>query len=86
MKKLSVILTLILIIFVGYYVYNEYLKKVETNPYENTLRDYSNQVLETIKKGNIPHKHDVVAMIWTNEEGSLYPPAIMVSGMCAEQL
>lgn len=43
------------------------------------------EVLETIKKENIPHKHDVVAMIWTNEEGSLYPPAIMVSGMLCKK-
>ena len=30
---------------------------------------------------NIPHKHDITAMIWTNEEGSLYPPAMMASGI-----
>ena len=28
-----------------------------------------------------PHKHPLTAMIWTNEEGSLYPPAMMVSGI-----
>ena len=31
--------------------------------------------------GKIPHKHNLVAMIWTNEEGSLYPPAMMCSGI-----
>jgi len=39
------------------------------------------EVLETIVAENIPHRHDITAMIWTNEEGSLYPPAMMVSGI-----
>lgn len=39
------------------------------------------EVLETIAEQNIPHKHPVTAMIWTNEEGSLYPPAMMSSGV-----
>lgn len=39
------------------------------------------EVLETIAAENIPHKHPITAMIWTNEEGSLYPPAMMVSGI-----
>lgn len=39
------------------------------------------EVLTTIAKDNIPHKHNVAAMIWTNEEGSLYPPAMMSSGV-----
>ena len=39
------------------------------------------EVLETIVEKKIPHKHPITAMIWTNEEGSLYPPAIMTSGM-----
>ena len=39
------------------------------------------EVLETVAAENIPHKHDLVAMIWTNEEGSLYPPAMMCSGI-----
>lgn len=39
------------------------------------------EVLEAIKAGNIPHKHPVTAMIWTNEEGALYPPAMMCSGI-----
>ena len=39
------------------------------------------EVLETVVKENIPHKHPLTAMIWTNEEGSLYPPAMMVSGI-----
>ncbi len=68
MKKLSVILTLILIIFVGYYVYNEYFKKVETNPYENTLRDYSNQVLETIKNNNYLLETTKIDTDWLNSK------------------
>ena len=39
------------------------------------------EVLETVAEHHIPHKHPLTAMIWTNEEGSLYPPAMMVSGI-----
>jgi N-carbamoyl-L-amino-acid hydrolase len=39
------------------------------------------EVLETIVLEKIPHRHPITAMIWTNEEGSLYPPAMMVSGV-----
>ena len=39
------------------------------------------EVLETVVAENIPHKHPLTAKIWTNEEGSLYPPAMMVSGI-----
>lgn len=39
------------------------------------------EVLETVVAENIPHKHPLTAMVWTNEEGSLYPPAMMVSGI-----
>ncbi|MFM2480950.1 Zn-dependent hydrolase [Celerinatantimonas sp. YJH-8] len=39
------------------------------------------EVLETVVEQNIPHQHPLTAMIWTNEEGSLYPPAMMVSGI-----
>lgn len=39
------------------------------------------EVLETIVDQNIPHRHPITAMIWTNEEGSLYPPAMMSSGV-----
>lgn len=45
------------------------------------------EVLETVVNDKIPHKHPLTAMIWTNEEGSLYPPAMMVSGIvCNEYL
>ena len=39
------------------------------------------EVLETVVEQKIPHKHPLTAMIWTNEEGSLYPPAMMCSGI-----
>lgn len=39
------------------------------------------EVLETVAEQKIKHKHPLTAMIWTNEEGSLYPPAMMVSGI-----
>lgn len=37
--------------------------------------------LETVAAEKIPHKHPLTAMVWTNEEGSLYPPAMMCSGI-----
>jgi N-carbamoyl-L-amino-acid hydrolase len=39
------------------------------------------EVLETVADQKIPHRHPLTAMIWTNEEGSLYPPAMMASGI-----
>lgn len=39
------------------------------------------EVLETVANNNIPHKHPLTACIWTNEEGSLYPPVMMCSGI-----
>ena len=39
------------------------------------------EVLETVVEQDIPHRHPLTAMIWTNEEGSLYPPAMMCSGI-----
>ncbi len=39
------------------------------------------EVVETIATEKIPHKHPITAMVWTNEEGSLYPPAMMSSGV-----
>jgi len=39
------------------------------------------EVLETIARDKIPHRHPITAMVWTNEEGSLYPPAMMSSGV-----
>ena len=39
------------------------------------------EALETVTEQKIPHKHPLTAMIWTNEEGSLYPPAMMCSGI-----
>lgn len=39
------------------------------------------EVLESVVDQKIPHKHPLTAMVWTNEEGSLYPPAMMSSGV-----
>ena len=39
------------------------------------------EVLETVAANNVPHKHPLTAMIWTNEEGSLYSPTMMCSGI-----
>lgn len=39
------------------------------------------EVAETIVKEKIPHKHNYICMIWTNEEGADYEPAMMSSGV-----
>jgi N-carbamoyl-L-amino-acid hydrolase len=39
------------------------------------------EVVETIVTEKIPHRHPITAMIWTNEEGSFYPPVMMSSGV-----
>ena len=39
------------------------------------------EVLQTVAAENIPHKHPLTAMIWTNEEGSEFPPCMMCSGI-----
>jgi len=39
------------------------------------------EVLETIVAEKIPHRRPITVMVWTNEEGSLYPPAMMSSGV-----
>ncbi|AJA47206.1 N-carbamoyl-L-amino acid hydrolase [Clostridium pasteurianum DSM 525 = ATCC 6013] len=39
------------------------------------------EVAETIVKENIPHRHPITVMIWTNEEGARFDPAMMSSGV-----
>ena len=39
------------------------------------------EVLTTVAEQGIFHRHPLCAMIWTNEEGSLYPPSMMCSGI-----
>lgn len=39
------------------------------------------EVAETIVTEKIPHRRPITVMVWTNEEGSLYPPAMMSSGV-----
>ena len=41
------------------------------------------EVLETVARENIPHRHPLTAMIFTNEEGSEFPPCMMCSGTMA---
>lgn len=68
------------------------LKNIVTGSHCDSVRNGGNydgilgvmgamEVLETIADQNIPHKHNITAMIWTNEEGSLYPPAMFSSGI-----
>lgn len=39
------------------------------------------EVAETIVKNKIPHRHPIIVMIWTNEEGARFDPAMMSSGV-----
>lgn len=39
------------------------------------------EVAETIVKENIAHRHPITVIIWTNEEGARYEPAMMSSGV-----
>ncbi len=39
------------------------------------------EAVETIVKENIPHKHPITVMVWTNEEGARFEPAMMSSGV-----
>lgn len=39
------------------------------------------EVVETLVRDNIPTRHPITAMIWTNEEGARFPPAMMSSGV-----
>jgi beta-ureidopropionase / N-carbamoyl-L-amino-acid hydrolase len=39
------------------------------------------EALETIATEKIPHKHPMTAVVWTNEEGSRFEPAMMSSGV-----
>jgi beta-ureidopropionase / N-carbamoyl-L-amino-acid hydrolase len=39
------------------------------------------EVLETIVKEGIPHRHPIAAVVWTNEEGARFEPAMMSSGV-----
>ncbi len=39
------------------------------------------EAAETIVKEKIPHKHPITVIVWTNEEGARYEPAMMSSGV-----
>lgn len=39
------------------------------------------EALETVAAEKIPHKHPFTAVVWTNEEGSRFEPAMMSSGV-----
>ncbi len=41
------------------------------------------EVVETLVRDNIATRHPVTAMVWTNEEGARFPPAMMCSGILA---
>lgn len=43
------------------------------------------EVLETVAAEKIPHKHPLTACIFTNEEGSEFPPCMMCSGILANK-
>ena len=39
------------------------------------------EAIETIVTEKIPHRHPITVMIWTNEEGARFEPAMMCSGI-----
>ncbi|MDR2161133.1 MAG: Zn-dependent hydrolase [Desulfovibrio sp.] len=39
------------------------------------------EVVETLAREKIPTRHPITAMVWTNEEGARFPPAMMCSGI-----
>jgi len=39
------------------------------------------EAVETIVREKIPHRHPLTVMIWTNEEGARFEPAMMCSGI-----
>ena len=39
------------------------------------------EAIETVVTDNIPHRHPFTVMIWTNEEGARFEPAMMSSGI-----
>ena len=39
------------------------------------------EVAETIVKEKIPHRHPITVIVWTNEEGARFEPAMMSSGV-----
>ena len=39
------------------------------------------EALETIVLEKIPHRHPITVMVWTNEEGARFEPAMMSSGV-----
>lgn len=39
------------------------------------------EAVETIVTENIPHRHPITVVIWTNEEGARFEPAMMSSGV-----
>ncbi|MDR2745718.1 MAG: Zn-dependent hydrolase [Desulfovibrio sp.] len=41
------------------------------------------EVVETLVRDNIPTRHPITIMVWTNEEGVRFPPAMMSSGVLA---
>lgn len=67
MKKISVVLTLILIVFISYYVYNNYFKKEEINLVEINLKEYSNQVKDIINNKNYNLETTNIDINWLND-------------------
>ncbi|MCI5830669.1 MAG: Zn-dependent hydrolase [Treponema sp.] len=43
------------------------------------------EMIETIVTEKIPHKHPIQLVVWTNEEGALYEPAMMCSGIICKK-
>lgn len=67
-------------------------KRIATGSHSDSVKNGGNydgilgvisamEVLETIFRENIPHRHPITAVSWTNEEGAQHPPAMMASGI-----
>jgi beta-ureidopropionase / N-carbamoyl-L-amino-acid hydrolase len=44
------------------------------------------EVLRTLHEQNIPHRHPMEVAVWTNEEGSRFPPAMMGSATFMQKI
>ena len=71
---------------------SEPLKAIATGSHLDSVRQGGNydgvlgvmsamEALETIATEKIPHRHPLTAVVWTNEEGARFEPAMMSSGV-----
>ena len=71
MKKLSVFLTVLLLIIVGYYVYNNYFAKEEKSNFSSLLNYYSEQIKTNINEKNYVLETTKIDNDWIKENVDL---------------